>query len=91
MIAALAWRPFLDPLPLTHVWWALLVPLALFVSLAYKAVRVPDLDGPGGWARLARAVGVMTLQVVAAMVLLWVAFYLFVLYLLPVIAPMPGA
>lgn len=89
-ILTLAWRPFLDPLDLAGVWWLFLLPLALFISLAYKAVRMPDLELPGGVRRYLRATIAMTTQIVVAMILLWIAFYIFVLHLLPAIAPMPG-
>jgi hypothetical protein len=45
MLAALtlAWRPFLDPMDLHDPWFWLLIPLALLIAMAYKAVRVPDI------------------------------------------------
>lgn len=71
-LQVLAWRPFIDPLNLHDLWWLLLVPLALGISLAYKAVRVRDMRD------LWRQVLMMTVQIVVAMVLLAVASYLFV-------------
>jgi len=42
----LAYRPFLDPLPLPSGWWWLtIVPMAALISIAYKAVRKPSLKG----------------------------------------------
>ncbi len=76
------WRPFLDPLDLHGLWWLFLLPLALGISVAYKAVRMPTLEG------YPRAVLIMTFQIVLAMVLLWIAAFLFVGYLLPLILPM---
>jgi hypothetical protein len=74
-----AWRPFIDPIPgrLLHAyWWILLLPMALGVSGAYKAVRVDDLD------RFARETLTMTLQVIAFMILLGAcAFALVEIYL----------
>lgn len=86
VIAALAesWRPFLDPLDLHDWWWAFLPPLAFGISVAYKAVRVTTFEGY--W----RAVAVMTVQIVAAMILLGVAAFLFVEYLVPLLVPMDG-
>jgi hypothetical protein len=69
---ALAYRPFIDPLNLHDAWWALLIPLSLGISIAYKAVRVRDMDTY--W----RQVIIMTIQIVVAMVLLAVASFLFV-------------
>ncbi len=42
----LAYRPFLDPLPLPPgAWWLTLVPMAFFIAVAYKAVRRRSLVG----------------------------------------------
>jgi hypothetical protein len=78
----LAWRPFLDPMNLHAWWWAFLLPLSLGISIAYKAVRVADLrDYP-------RQVLVMTAQIILGMVLLGIAAYLFLVFVLPHIVPM---
>ena len=47
MIAALlAYRPFLDPLPLAPgVWWLTIVPMAFFIAVAYKGVKRRSLVG----------------------------------------------
>jgi hypothetical protein len=76
------WRPILDPLSMHEYWWLLLFPLSLGISVAYKAVRVPTLDG------YLRAVLILTTQIILAMILLWIAAFLFVGYLLPAIVPM---
>lgn len=81
MLYVLAWRPFLDPLPLDHVWFLLLFPMAFFVALGYKAVRTVDLK------LLAREVAVMTTQIVLGMIALGLATYLFVQHVVPLIAP----
>ena len=79
------WRPFLDPLS-AHDWWYLfLVPLALGISVTYRAVRMERVDGAVYW----RQVAVMTAQIVLAMVLLWVAAFVFLQYVVPLLAPMP--
>jgi hypothetical protein len=38
------YRPFLDPLPVASYWFALLIPIAILVSVTYKAVRSPSLN-----------------------------------------------
>jgi phosphatidylglycerophosphate synthase len=88
----LAYRPFLDPLDASPLWWAFLVPLALLIAIAYKAVRMREIEGMGPeWkGALARSVVLMALQIIASIVLLWVASYFVILKLLPIIAPMPG-
>jgi len=82
MTTLLAYRPFIDPLNLHHVWFLLLVPLALFVSIAYKAVRVHDMS------RYWQGVAIMTGQIVLGMLALGAAFYLLIEWIVPIIAPM---
>ncbi|MEY5060711.1 MAG: hypothetical protein RIS45_632 [Planctomycetota bacterium] len=76
----LAWTPFLQPAPgAQHWWWLLVIPTALGVSMAYKAIRVQNLaDWP-------KAVLKMTLQIIAAMVGIAVGLYLLVIVLLPML------
>jgi hypothetical protein len=78
----LAWRPFLDPLDLHEYWWAFLFPLSLGISIAYKAVRLRNLNG------YMREVIIMTAQIVLAMILLGIACFLLLEYVLPAIIPM---
>ncbi len=75
------WTPFIDPINAFGVWWALIVPLAFGMSVAYKAVRVNDLS------RYWRQVGAMTVQSVAAMFLLGAAAYVLILHVIPAIVP----
>lgn len=81
----LGWRPFLDPID-AHAWWfALMVPLALGISVAYRAIRLERVgDGRYWWS-----VVVMTVQVVAAMILLGAASYVFIQVIVPRLVPMP--
>lgn len=69
---SMPYRPFIDPLPMHHYWWVFLIPLALGIAVAYKAVQMKDLAG------YPRAVLVMALQIVLGMVALGVASYLLV-------------
>lgn len=80
----LAYRPFLDPLPLQDLWFVLLIPVSMLVSLAYKAVRVRDMK------QLHRQVIAMTIQVTLGMVLLGALVFVTITYLLPIIAPKPS-
>lgn len=75
------WRPFLDPLPLEEAWFLLLIPLALLISIGYKAVRTGDMR------RYWRDVVIMTLQVILAMILLWIGAYLVIFRIVPLILP----
>lgn len=80
MSALLAWTPFLQPAPgVQHWWWLLVVPMALGVAMAYKAIRVQELSQ---WPL---AVAKMTLQVVAAVIGIAVGLYLLVIVLLPML------
>jgi len=81
LATTLAWRPFLDPLNLHEYWWALLPPLALGISVAYKAIRVRDMS------EYPRQVVVMTGQIVLAMIVLGAAVFLFLEYVVPAIVP----
>jgi len=81
MIWTLAWRPFLDPLPIEDGWFGLLLPLALLISIGYKAVRVGDMR------RYWREVAIMTVQVILAMILLWIAAWLLIFRIVPLILP----
>ena len=80
-MSVLAWRPFLDPID-AHSWWfVLLIPLALGVSVTYKAVRLPDLS------RLWRETAILTTQIVIGIILLGLASFLVIQKILPIIAP----
>lgn len=79
----LAYRPLIDPLDLHQVWFLLLAPLALLISMAYKAVRVEDMR------RFWPATLWMTAQILVGMVSLGAAFYVVIEWLVPIIAPTP--
>lgn len=76
----IAWRPFLDPLDLHTLWWLTLIPMALFVAMAYKAVRLPELDDY--W----RSVAVMTAQIILAMIALAAALHLIIEFVVPLLS-----
>ena len=74
----LGWVPFLDPIPAVFDWWyLLLVPLSFGISVIYKAIRLPVLDG--FW----RQVVIMTIQIVVAIGALAVMLGLFVELAIP--------
>ena len=65
MTALLGYVPFLEPLnAIQPAWPLLIIPLSFGISVIYKAMRMPELDG--FW----RQVTVMTTQIVVAMVAL---------------------
>lgn len=68
----LAYRPFIDPLPIGNspMWALLFVPLVILVALAYKTIKLRNLE------KLPRQSVVLCLQIFAFMgaaaVALWV-------------------
>lgn len=38
----LAYRPFLDPLPIDRYWLWLIMPLVIGIAVVYKAVKIPN-------------------------------------------------
>ncbi len=58
-----SYRPLLDPLPVDRHWPWLLLPLAVLIAIAYKAIKVSDL------AEMKRQVTVLSVQIVVGMVL----------------------
>lgn len=79
----LAFRPFLDPLPVwAHEYWLwLIVPLCALIACAYKAIRLPEADlAPGVFARKSAAMAAQTLAVMAALA---VGAYLFIEFVVP--------
>lgn len=78
----LGYVPFLEPIAAVHDWWYLLVlPLSFGISVIYKAMRLPSLDG--FW----RQVAVMTTQIVAAMIALALALAILIEVVVPMIPP----
>ena len=66
----LAYRPFLDSLPIDPYWLGTLLPLVLAIAVVYKALRLDDL------ATLPRQVLSLTVQIVAFMALAAAALWL---------------
>lgn len=62
-------RLFIDPLLIHDQWYWLLIPMAIGVSLIYKAIRMPSMKG------YVRAVAIMTTQIVIGMILLGAASF----------------
>ena len=85
-VGVLAYRPLLDPLALHDQWYLLMLPLAVLLSLGYKAIRVPDRpDHDGGRfdTRLFVKQGlVMSAQVIVTISLLFAGAILIVGHLL---------
>ena len=75
-----AWIPFVEPMPSIGSWWPLLlIPLSVGISMIYKALRVSTLN------HYVREVGIMTAQIVVAMLALSVVLILLVQVVIPII------
>lgn len=59
----LAYRPFLDPLPVDRLWLFLLIPLVVAISVVYKTIKTADLR------HVPREAALLSAQIVAFMVL----------------------
>ena len=81
MDSLLAFTPLLYPIDAHRFWWLLLVPLAILISVVYKALRLPSLG------RYPLGVAIMTMQVLGGMFLLGAAAYIFVVHLAPIVLP----
>lgn len=79
--ALLAWRPFLDPLDLHQHWYLLIFPMAVLLSLSYKAVRVERLRD------LPKQTLAMAAQIVLAMIALGFAAWMLVQHVAPMVLP----
>jgi len=70
MLPLLAYRPFLEPLPVDDYWFWLLIPLVVVICLIYKAVKTDDLS------RLPRQTLYLSAQVLIFMALAAAALWL---------------
>jgi len=75
----LPWRPFIDPIDIHSHWYWLLIPMALGISVVYKAIRLQTLDRY--WFQVLN----MTVQIVVAMIMLGAASAFIVLKFAPFI------
>ncbi|RMH14589.1 MAG: hypothetical protein D6695_00860 [Planctomycetota bacterium] len=79
----LAYRPFLDPIPLDRHWYLLLIPMSFFLAVGYKSVRTVDMRK--FWPQ----VFLFTAQLIIGLFGLGIGFYILVRVLLPALAPAP--
>lgn len=76
--------PFVDPIDAHRWWFLLLIPMAIGVSMVYKAVRMRTLN------RYWRHVAGMSASIIMGIILLGAATYVVIEWVVPRIAPMPG-
>ncbi|MCC6579137.1 MAG: hypothetical protein IT440_01760 [Phycisphaeraceae bacterium] len=70
LLPLLAYRPFLDPLPLHEQWLAMLLPLVIAISVVYKTIKLEHLS------ELPRQAALLSAQILAFMVLVAAALLL---------------
>lgn len=76
----LAWIPFIEPAPGVSTWWpALVIPLSLLISMAWRSVRQKDLTRY--WPAVAR----MSTQIVVGMIALFAVLAVIVRVVVPII------
>ncbi len=74
----LGWIPLIEPMfGLVGLWYWLVIPLVIGISMVYKAIRIPE-DGPWG-----REVIIMTAQVLVGLVALAVLLGVMIKYVIP--------
>ena len=83
MSPLLAYTPFIDPLDAHSWWWAIVIPMTILISIAYKAVRTSDMSN------YAREVVTMSAQVILGVIGLGLFFFVIVVHLIPMLAPAP--
>ncbi|MCB9838436.1 MAG: hypothetical protein H6813_03780 [Phycisphaeraceae bacterium] len=77
----LAYTPMLDPMPLRHgTWWLTLLPLALGISIVYKAIKIDDMR------RYPKQVAMMTTQIVVVMIMLAIGIQIVVGWVEPLLS-----
>ena len=77
VMSLLGYTVFLDPLDVHSAWWLTVIPLALGISIAYKAARVKSFEAY--W----RNVMMMTVQIIVALVGLGAASYVVLELIVP--------
>lgn len=70
----LAYRPFLDPLPIDRYWLWFLPPLILLIALVYRTIKSDELSS------LPRKAGYLAFQISVFMVLAGAALWLLLLF-----------
>ncbi len=84
MIPTLAYTPFIDPLELHDQWYLLIIPIAIFIAIGYKAVRCTDMKN------YAREVFIFTMQILLGLGALAVLSTIVITVLIPMLAPVPS-
>jgi hypothetical protein len=70
VLPLLAYKPFLQPLPLDTYWLVLLMPLVLAIAIVYKTIKLDDL------AQMPKQAIFLAGQIIAFMILAAAALWL---------------
>ncbi|MCA9303028.1 MAG: hypothetical protein KC996_02790 [Phycisphaerales bacterium] len=84
MMQTLAYTPFIDSLPVHNEWYLLIIPIAIFIAIGYKAIRCTDIKN------YPREVFVFTMQILIGLGLLAAAMTFVITVLIPMLAPIPS-
>lgn len=68
--AVLAFRPFLDPVPVDQYWMLLLLPMVIAIAVVYKTIKTDRLE------KIPREATVLAAQIVAFMVMAAAALWM---------------
>lgn len=69
-LLTLAFRPFLDPLPIDGYWMALLIPMVICIAVVYKTIKTDRLH------KIPREASILAAQIVAFMILAALALWM---------------
>jgi prolipoprotein diacylglyceryltransferase len=83
-MSTLAYTPFIDPLAVHNEWYLLIIPIAIFIAIGYKAIRTTDMK------QYPREVFVFTMQILIGLGLLAAALTFVITVLIPMLAPIPA-
>lgn len=83
-MTTLAYTPFIDALPVHNEWYLLIIPIAIFIAIGYKAIRCTDMKN------YPREVFIFTMQILIGLGLLAAAMTLVITVLIPLLAPVPA-
>lgn len=68
--AVLAYRPFLDPVPIDRYWMLMLLPMVVAIAVVYKTIKTDRLE------KIPREAAVLAAQIVAFMVMAAAALWM---------------
>lgn len=84
LLHTLAYTPFIDAMSIHEQWYLLIIPMAIFLAIGYKAIRCSSMN------KFPREVVIFTVQILGGLLLMAIAFTLVVTVIIPMIAPMPS-